>query len=147
MIDYKITKVSTLCLLTIMWQTYDSAFSSHAFTSVKPSNIIFMVFISIGLFMFFNVIAFVCSLPFLPRRDVVSVCYCTPAKSAAILVPISLTMFQGLDAQLLSKIQIPIVIYLGLQIAGGSVLIHPFRSWVAKEKVVEEKHGNENGTA
>jgi sodium/bile acid cotransporter 7 len=137
MIDYKVIKLGTVMLLIIMWQTYDSAFSSHAFTSVAPDNMIFIVFISIALFMMFNLVAFLTSIPWLPREDVISVCYCTPAKSAAILVPISLTMFSGLDPQLLSKIQIPIVIYLGLQIAGGSILIHPFRRWVSKSKPVE----------
>jgi sodium/bile acid cotransporter 7 len=138
MIDYKVIKLGTVLLLTIMWQTYDSAFSSHAFTSVAPNNIIFIVFISVALFMLFNLITFLTATPWLSREDVISVCYCTPAKSAAILVPISLTMFSGLDPQLWSKIQIPIVIYLGLQIAGGSVLIHPFRRWVSKSKPVNQ---------
>ena len=45
-------------------------------------------------------------------------------------VPLSTTIFSDLDLDLESKIQIPIVIYQGLQLAFGSILIPIFRRWV-----------------
>jgi sodium/bile acid cotransporter 7 len=49
-------------------------------------------------------------------------------------VPLSTTIFAGMDPVLRSKIQIPIVIFQGLQIACGGALIPLFRKWVATEE-------------
>ena len=45
-------------------------------------------------------------------------------------VPLSTTIFSDLDLDLESKIQIPIVIYQGLQLAFGSILVPIFRRWI-----------------
>jgi sodium/bile acid cotransporter 7 len=132
-IGWKLSKLSSIALLAVVWQAYDGAFSTGAFTSVKGSNIIFIVFISIALFGLFNCIAFLSSIIWLSKEDTIAVCYCAPAKSVAILVPVSLTLFKGLDPVLQSKLQVPIVIYQGLQVVGGSLLIHPFRHWIEKD--------------
>lgn len=78
----------------------------------------------------------------LPKADVISVCYCVPAKTPAMGVPLAHVMFVGLSAQLESKIQIPMVIYQGLQIVGGSLLISFFRSWVKPQETVEPTADN-----
>lgn len=49
-------------------------------------------------------------------------------------VPLSTTIFAGMDPVLRSKIQIPIVIFQGLQIACGGALIGVFRKWIAAEE-------------
>ena len=52
---------------------------------------------------------------------------------------VSTTIFAGIDLGLQSKIQIPIVIYQGLQLAFGSILVVIFRKWVdAKKKQDQE---------
>jgi sodium/bile acid cotransporter 7 len=114
---FKLSKLGSFCLLVIIWQTYDQAFSSGAFQSVKPSNIIFIVFISIVLFFIFLAVCFFTSILWLPRQDTISVCYCVPAKTPAMGVPLANVMFIGLSAQLESKIQIPMVIYQVRQMA------------------------------
>lgn len=45
-------------------------------------------------------------------------------------VPLTTLMFIGLDPVLQSQLQIPMVVYQGLQILGGSLLTTPFRKWV-----------------
>lgn len=139
--DWKVLKLGSLCMLVVIWQTYDSAFASGAFESVPGSNMVFMVFICIGLYLVFFFVAFFSALLWLPRKDVVAVCYCVPAKGPAMGVPLSTTIFAGMDPVLRSKIQIPIVIFQGLQIACGSLLIGVFRKWIA----AEEKRRVENG--
>ena len=64
----------------------------------------------------------------------VAICYCVPAKGIAIGVPLSLTIFNGLSLDLESKIQIPIIIYQGIQLVFGSILISIFRKWVDSQK-------------
>jgi sodium/bile acid cotransporter 7 len=118
---FKLSKLGSVCLLVIIWQTYDQAFSSGAFQSVKPSNIIFIVFISIALFFVFLAVCFFTSILWLPREDTISVCYCVPAKTPAMGVPLANVMFIGLSAQLESKIQIPMVIY---QVSSSSFFLY-----------------------
>jgi solute carrier family 10 (sodium/bile acid cotransporter), member 7 len=56
------------------------------------------------------------------------------ANRLTVGVPLALTMFAGLDPVLEAKLQIPMVIYQGLQIVGGSIMIRPLRNWIDKEK-------------
>jgi sodium/bile acid cotransporter 7 len=131
---FKLNKLGSVALLIIIWSTYDQAFSSHALDSVKASNMVFIVFISIAFFLLFLAICFVTSNLWLPREDTISVCYCVPAKTPAMGVPLANVMFLGLSPQLESKIQIPMVIYQGLQIFAGSLLTLVFRRWIEPEK-------------
>jgi sodium/bile acid cotransporter 7 len=50
-IEWNIIKLSSIALLTLVWQTFDQAFQSGAFETIKPSNIVFIVFITIALYM------------------------------------------------------------------------------------------------
>jgi sodium/bile acid cotransporter 7 len=131
-VDKKISKLSPLCLIIIVWQIYDGAFRSEVFTAVKTSNIIFIVFISVALFFVFNGIAFLSSIVWLSKEDTISVCYCVPAKSPAMGVPLAMTMFIGLTPALQAKLQLPMVIYQALQIVGGTVLVRVFGRWIGK---------------
>jgi sodium/bile acid cotransporter 7 len=125
----------------ILWNTYDQAFESGAFRDVAASNIIFIVFVSVGLFLVSIGVSFATSLLWLSREDAVSVCYCVPAKTPAMGVPFVMTMFVGLSPLLQAKLQIPLVIFQGLQLVGGTALIRPFARWVdaGKAKAEAEK--------
>lgn len=129
-LDWKLNKLGSISLLLIIWQTYDTAFRSKVFDTVPGSNIIFVAFVGVALWLTFFAIALSTSLLWLPRKDVVSVCYCVPAKGPAMGIPLATTIFAGLDAELQSKIQVPIVIYQGIQIVFGSIMITVFRRWV-----------------
>ncbi|KAI9724303.1 MAG: hypothetical protein M1828_003727 [Chrysothrix sp. TS-e1954] len=129
---YKLSRLGSLSLLTILWSAYDSAFSSGAFSTLPGSNILFTVFASLGFFVLFLAICIVASLPWLPRADVVSVAYCVPAKTPAIGIPLSQVLFVGLSGVTRAKIQIPMVVYQGLQVAGGSLLTIPLGRWTAR---------------
>ena len=144
-LDWKFNKLGPISLLVILWQTYDQAFATHAFERAPASNMIFIVFISIGLWLIFFGIAFCSSLLWLPKKDVVAVCYCVPAKGIAIGVPISTTMFVGIDLALQSKIQVPIVIYQGLQLVFGAILVPVFRKWIDRDEpsLIASKSGQD----
>jgi len=130
-------KISSFCLLALIWQVYDQAFASHAFDTVKASNMVLVAFASISCFFLFMGISFFTSLIWLPKEDVISVCYCVPAKTPAMGIPLVMSMFVGLTPNLQAKLQVPLVIYQGLQIVGGTILILPFKNWIdaSKEKI------------
>jgi sodium/bile acid cotransporter 7 len=137
-VDWKLNKLSSFCLLVVIWQTFDQAFSTNAFAAVKASNMIFVVFISIALFLLYLGVCFFTSLLWLSKEDTISICYCVPAKSPVMGVPLTTVMFVGLTPLLEAKMQIPMVIYQGLQIFAGSILITPFRKWIERSRALEE---------
>ena len=139
---WKISKLSSFCLLIIIWSTYDQAFQSGAFNTLPASNIVFVVFMSIAFFIIWLTIAFTTAKLWLPREDVVAVCYCVPAKTPAMGVPLVQTIYFGLSRLDQSKLQIPMVFFQGLQIAGGSLLIGAFRWWVARDSTKRKSPAN-----
>lgn len=118
-------------MLVILWSTYDQAFRSKAFENVKPSNLVFLVFVLLGTWLVYFAIAFFMSMLWFPKRDVISMTYCVAAKGPAFGVPLSDAIFSGIDLELESKIQVPIGIYAALQMAFGSILVLIFRKWIA----------------
>jgi len=133
-VKYKMKKLGSIALLAIIWQTFDQAFATGAFTSVKQSNLVFIVFINIAFFLVWLLVAFISSVTWLPREDVVTVCYCVPAKTPAMGVPLSNVMYVGLSLLTESKIQIPMILFQCLQIGASSIMTIPLRNWVDKGK-------------
>ena len=142
-VEWKLNKLGSLCLLVMLWATYDQAFASRAFDTVPTSNKVFVVFISVALWVLFFGISFLTGTLWLPRKDVVAVCYCVPAKGIVMAVPLTTTIWRGLELDLESRLQIPIVIYQGLQLAFASVLVPIFRRWV--EAGEERRKRREDG--
>ncbi|KAI7200043.1 hypothetical protein D0869_02240 [Hortaea werneckii] len=144
LVQWRLNKLNMLALLVILWQTYDKAFASQAFSSVSGDNMVFVVFVSLGLLVIFLLLSFGTSYFWLPKKDVVAVCYCVPAKGPAMGVPLATTIFAGIGPVLESKILIPIVIYQGLQVALGTLLVPVFRKWIdrdeARKKAEAELH-------
>jgi sodium/bile acid cotransporter 7 len=89
---------------------------------------------SIAMFSLFLAIAFFSAKMWLGRADTVACCYCIPAKTPAMGVPISTVLFVGLTPMLEAKIQLPLVIFQGLQIMAGTILTVPFKRWVDAEE-------------
>jgi sodium/bile acid cotransporter 7 len=134
---YKASKLGSMALLIIIWQTYDQAFSSNALQELPASNIAFIVFMSIALFSLLLAVSLVTSKLWMGRADTVAMCYCIPAKTPAMGVPMSTVLFIGLSPALEARLQLPLVIYQGLQIIAGTVLTGPFKKWVDSEKKEE----------
>lgn len=134
--------------MIIIWQTFDSAFSTGAFTSVRGDNMVFIVFISIAFYLGWTLICVTLSTLWLGKQDTIAVAYCVPAKTLAMGVPLSSVMYAGLSTLTKSKIQIPMIIFQGFQVAGGSLLTIAFRKWIRPdEERVEAKRAEQEDNA
>ncbi|KAL1796215.1 hypothetical protein ACET3X_004755 [Alternaria dauci] len=140
--DWKLLKLSSIALLTMVWQTFDQAFSSGAFEAVKPSNIIFIVFITIALYFIWLAICFAAATLWLPKKDVIACCYCCPAKALAMVVPLTSVMYINIDPVDQSKMQIPAIIFQAFQVAIGGIMTIGFRKWIRPEEEKEEAEKN-----
>jgi sodium/bile acid cotransporter 7 len=147
-VDWKLMKLSSLSLLTMVWQTFDLAFHSGAFATIKPSNIVFLVFISISLHCIWLGLCFVTGTIWLPKKDVIACCYCTPAKALAMVVPLTSVMYLNVSAINQSKLQIPAIMFQAFQIAIGSIGTILFRKWIrAEEEQADREKAAEAGQA
>lgn len=131
---WKMGKISSVCMLIIIWSTYDQAFAVKAFDHLPSSNMVFLVFILLAMWAVYFSISFLFSLLWFEKKDVIAITYCVAAKGPAAGVPLSATIFAGISLELESKIQVPIVIYQALQVALGSLLIVVFRKWIEREE-------------
>lgn len=86
-VQWKIAKFASFAMLGLLWQTFDHAFATQAFSSLKPSNMVFIVFITIVNYGLWLVICVALSLLWLDRKDTVSVAMCAPAKTLALVSP------------------------------------------------------------
>ncbi|KAF2264452.1 hypothetical protein CC78DRAFT_463728 [Lojkania enalia] len=141
-VKWKLMKLSSVALLTLIWQTFDQAFCSTAFSTVRNSNIIFIVFISVALYFIWLGLCFATSMFWLPKKDVIACCYCCPAKALAMVVPLSSVMYLNVSAIDQSKLQIPIIIYQAFQVAIGGILTITFRRWIRSEEEIEDSEKN-----
>lgn len=126
-------KLSSFALLIVIWSTYDGAFESDAFSGVQSDNMVFVVFILIALFLVWIAIAILVSWLWLSREDTIAVAYLVPTKTPAMGVPITTIMFLGLSEAAQSRVQLPMVIYQGVQTTLSSLLTIPLRKWKATE--------------
>ncbi|RMZ76973.1 hypothetical protein DV737_g4603, partial [Chaetothyriales sp. CBS 132003] len=129
-VDWKLSKLGSISLLTLLWQTFDHAFATGAFSAVKGSNLVFIVFITVANYTLWLVISVVLSLLWLDRKDTVAVAMCAPAKTLALGMPLSFVVFVDISALDESKIQIPMLLFQVLQMAMASLSTLGFRRWV-----------------
>ena len=136
-VEWKVGKFGSFAMLSLLWQTFDHAFGTKAFESVKTSNMIFIVFITIVNYGLWLVISVVLSMLWLDRKDTISVAMCAPAKTLALGIPLSFLLFTGITGLEEAKIQIPMLIFQVLQMGLASLATIGFRRWVdAGEKKV-----------
>ncbi|KAJ4984814.1 sodium/bile acid cotransporter [Stagonosporopsis vannaccii] len=137
-VEWKLMKLSSVALLTLVWQTFDQAFQSKAFESVKKSNIVFIVFICAALYFLWTALCFTASIIWLPKRDVIACCYCCPAKALAMVVPLTSVMYINVSPVEQSKMQIPAIIFQAFQVGMGGLMTIAFRRWIRSEEENEE---------
>lgn len=129
-VEWKIGKFGSMAMLSLLWQTFDHAFGTDAFSSVKPSNMIFIVFIMVINYGLWLVISVALSMLWLDRKDTISVAMCAPAKTLALGVPLSFLLFTDITGLEEAKIQIPMLMFQVLQMGLASLATIGFRRWV-----------------
>lgn len=62
---FRLTKLGSVCLLMIMFNSFSTAFAQHAFTSVSHINIIFLCFFNVGLYLFLSLLTYFLVRPYI----------------------------------------------------------------------------------
>ncbi|KAJ0364499.1 hypothetical protein COL26b_012487 [Colletotrichum chrysophilum] len=69
---FYLAKVSTFCLILLVWTTFSAAFKTGALYQTPHASIIFNVFMNVALYMLFTLICFYAARPPLPLCDAVN---------------------------------------------------------------------------
>lgn len=128
---------------------------------MSTQSIIFVVLFNIGLYITLTVVCFFAARPprFLSSRgwskrvfkpmspeQAIAVCFCGPAKSTALGIPLLYAMWEPLDLYTKAKTSVPVLLYTTEQIAVAHFFVQMFKRWharVAEKQDVEQGHEDE----
>ncbi|OQE22873.1 hypothetical protein PENFLA_c012G03656 [Penicillium flavigenum] len=154
----KLPKLATFCLLLLIWTTFSSCFATGALQTLSAQSIVFVVLFNIILYITLTAVCFLCSRPpqiFSSRRwskpifkrmspeETIAVCFCGPAKSTALGIPLLYAMWQPVDLFIKAKTSVPVLLYTTEQICVAHFFVQLFRWWHSR---IVEKEGLDGST-
>ncbi|KAH7162469.1 putative sodium bile acid cotransporter [Dactylonectria estremocensis] len=161
---FKLAKLSTLCLVLLVWTTFSGAFGTGALFQLSTSNVLFNVFMNVALYVLFTLICFYTARPpqrfthwvtasrlgrilpraLTPRRmskeQTIAVCFCGAAKTTSLGIPLVSAMWARADDLTRAYIQIPVLLYTIEQVFLAQVLVYIFRWYLRRG---EKKQGDD----
>ncbi|KAL3473974.1 putative sodium bile acid cotransporter [Aspergillus californicus] len=159
---YKIAKIGSACLLLMIWTTFSSCFATGALQTLSTESIIFIILFNIALYIFLTAFSFfLCNPPQslstrtkipagqwswhilkqMPAQETIAVCFCGPAKSTALGIPLLYAMWTPVDLFIKSKTSVPVLLYTTEQMFVAHFFVHAFRWW--KRRVEGEEVGGD----
>ncbi|KAJ5783066.1 hypothetical protein N7457_004840 [Penicillium paradoxum] len=154
----KLAKLSSFCLLLLIWATFSSCFATGALQTLSAQSVIFVVLFNIWLYVTLTVVCFFCSRPprsFGSRRwsrhmfkhmspeETIAICFCGPAKSTALGIPLLYAMWQPIDLFIKAKTSVPVLLYTTEQICVAHFFVQLFRRWHAR--IIEKENLEDSG--
>lgn len=81
----------------------------------------------------------------MPPEETIAVCFCGPAKSTALGIPLLYAMWAGIDLFTKARTSIPVLLYTTEQICVAQFFVYLFRKWHTRisEKQNMEQSGHE----
>ncbi|KAJ5178474.1 sodium bile acid cotransporter [Penicillium coprophilum] len=159
----KLPKLATVCLLLLIWATFSSCFATGALQTLSAQSIVFVVLFNIILYTTLTTVCFFCSRPpqiFSSRRwskpifkrmspeETIAVCFCGPAKSTALGIPLLYAMWQPVDLLLKAKTSVPVLLYTTEQICVAHFFVQLFRWWharIVEKEELDDRTGDDVG--
>ncbi|KMP09054.1 sodium/bile acid cotransporter 7 [Coccidioides immitis RMSCC 3703] len=150
---FHFSKISGCCLILLTWTGFSTCFATQALESMTKETIILVVFFNIGLYLFLTAICyFLCRPPTflmsnrfisrifrrLPPVETIAVCFCGPAKTTGLGIPMLYAMYKSNDVSLNARMSVPVILYTTEQIFSAHFMVHLFRAWLRKLRKKEE---------
>ncbi|KAL4750457.1 hypothetical protein BDW72DRAFT_203864 [Aspergillus terricola var. indicus] len=157
---YKLAKLGSFCLLLMIWSTFSSCFATGALQGLSTESIVFVVLFNIALYLFLTAVCFSVSRP--PRslcvrttfgqwqvlkqmsvEETIAVCFCGPAKSTALGIPLLYAMWTPVDLYIKAKTSVPVLLYTTEQLFVAHFFVHAFKWWKRRIGGRPECDGND----
>ncbi|KAL1381956.1 SBF-like CPA transporter family-domain-containing protein [Phyllosticta capitalensis] len=149
-------KVGTVCLLLLIWSSFSSCFATSALQSLSTQTVILVVFFNIGIYLFWTLFCFLLARlhpsiatytkniirPF-GKQETVAICFCGPAKTAALGIPLLYAMWETFDTQTKAKMSIPVILYTTEQVFCAHFLVAAFKRWIARDAKLMRSVGDD----
>ncbi|KAH8705275.1 SBF-like CPA transporter family-domain-containing protein [Talaromyces proteolyticus] len=154
-------KLSTACMLLLIWTTFSSAFATGALETLSTQSIIFTVLFNVAFYLFLTIVCFYISRPpaFLrktfwgkrifmqvPAEETIAICFCGPAKTTALGIPLLYAMYTNMDLFTKAKTSIPVLLYTTEQICVAHFMVYVFRRWKRRLENKTDVQDEENTT-
>ncbi|CAO3625495.1 unnamed protein product [Cunninghamella blakesleeana] len=154
--QWRLSDVSSVALLLMVWSVFSDAVASGSFSAVTPKDIIVVAIINAIFYISFSLLClFLARLP-LPRfintpdwvkklrysrEDTVAVMYCGATKTVAMGVPLINVLYQNGDPGTIGVLSTPLLLYHVEQLILGNLEVELLKKWVldgqkAKEQVL-----------
>lgn len=114
---------------------------------MNPPTVAFNILTNMIVCVAFTIFAFYCARPpeFLHRlsprifrkidkEETIAICFCAPAKTQALGIPLIAAMYSSADDRTRTSIQVPMILYTAEQILVGQVLVFLFKRWLREDK-------------
>ncbi|KAK2794902.1 hypothetical protein FQN50_009826 [Emmonsiellopsis sp. PD_5] len=67
-----------------------------------------------------------------PPRETIAICFCGPAKTTGLGLPLLYAMYPNVDLQPLAKLSVPVILYTTEQIFCAHFMVYLFRWWMGR---------------
>jgi sodium/bile acid cotransporter 7 len=134
-----LAKLGSACILLLIWASFSSCFATNALPSLSTESILLTIFLNIALYCFLTLICFLISrplypipylLPKIPPTEAIAVCFCGPAKTTALGIPLLYAMWTNMDLFTKAKTSVPVLLFNVEQIFCAHFMVFLFRWWV-----------------
>lgn len=136
-----LAKVGSACILLLIWASFSSCFSTNALPALSTESVILTVFLNIALYLFLTLICFLISrplfpvpyiLPTIPPEEAIAICFCGPAKTTALGIPLLYAMWSNLELFTAAKTSVPVLLFNVEQIFCAHFMVLLFKRWIGK---------------
>ncbi|KAI0098602.1 sodium bile acid symporter family protein [Hypoxylon sp. NC0597] len=134
MTTYKGSKLASFALLILIWSAYDGAFETGALSHMRPTNVVFVVLISVALYLLWASLALFASVFWLSKEDSIAAVFCVATKTPALGVPLITLIFVGISPAMKAEMAIPMVVFQCIQTCLSSLATIVFRRWLRNKK-------------
>ena len=141
---WKARKLASFALLVLIWSAFDGAFASNSFSTLRDTDVAFLVLVDVGLLVFWMAASLLLAACFLSREDAIAVAFCVPTKTPALGVPLVTLIFAGVSDVVAAKLYLPMIVLQCVQTCIGSLATIPLRKWQARQRKGER--GGKSGS-
>ncbi|KAF7732092.1 hypothetical protein EC973_006347 [Apophysomyces ossiformis] len=150
-VKFRLSDISSIALLFMVWSVFSDAIYSGSFASVKPKDIVAIAILNAGFYVLFSLLCLM--LAYIPypgkppgwvsrlrysREDTVAVMYCGATKTVAMGVPLINVLYQNGDSGTVGVLSTPLLLYHVEQLILGNIEVEFLKQWVNRGRNQEE---------
>ncbi|KAI9472870.1 SBF-like CPA transporter family-domain-containing protein [Zychaea mexicana] len=143
----RLSDVSSVCLLTLVWSTFSDAIHAGSFGNINAVDVVAVAIINAGFYILFSGTCwFLAYLPmphWVPgqrvferlrysREDTVAVMYCGATKTVALGMPLINVLYQHGDPGKIGVLSTPLLLYHVEQLILGNIEVDIMKRWIKR---------------